>query len=342
MVDREEYAACCMDSDSSTSRANKRRLALLILLHRRPYKYAELVAALDKDGLFLYDHASEDAVIAQRQQFQIRSDLRVLRKLSCDIRCERRSGNYIWHNSPFGLSLNSEQLKTFATLLNTFNETKMIHADEIRALLTFFIEQLPEEQQKQLKQHRFPFSIDLHETSDYRNADAHNVQHIEMALERSQQLKFIYRSLREGKELTHVVEPQSFGFERGHVYLNGWSLEFGKLLHFRLDSILPGSAEMLPTRVAKSRPSPISYVLRYQLRPAIARNGVSQHFADQEVDVYPDGSAMVTARITNLFDARRTLLSYGENCTVLEPPELVEQLRVVTVEFSKKYLTRAE
>lgn len=328
-----------MDRDSAIWLANKRRLALLILLHRRPYGYDELIAALDKDDLFSCDHVNDAVVVARQQRYQFRSDLQVLRKLSCDIRCDRGSGRYIWHNSPFGLALNQEQLKTFATLLNTFNETKMIHADEMQALLTFFIEQLPQEQQKQLKQRRFPFSIDLHETTDYRDADAHNLRHIEMAIERSQQLKFVYRSLRKGEEHTHVIEAQPLVHERGHVYLTGWSPEFGKSLRFRLDSIVTGSAEMLPTRIARSRPAPVSYVLRYQLAPVIARNGVSQHFADQQVEMHPDGSATVIARITDLFDARRTLLSYGENCTVLEPPDMVEQMCVVAVEFSKKYLT---
>ncbi len=71
----------------------------------------------------------------------------------------------------------------------------------------------------------------------------------------------------------------------------------------------------------------------------IARNSVSQHFPGQTVETHTDGSATVTARIPDLFEARRILLSYGENCTVLEPPELVEQMRVVAAEFSKIYLT---
>ena len=331
-----------MRSDSFTERANRRRLALLVLLHRRPHGYDELIAALDKDGLFSYDHASEAAVIARQQYYQFRNDIQALHRLSCDIRCDRRSRCYIWHNSPFGLALTQEQLTTFALLLNTFNDTMMIHADEIKALLSYFVEQLPPEQQKQLARHRYPFSIDLHETTDYHNADAHNIQRIELAIERSQQLKFAYRSLSEGKEHVHIVEPQPLVFERGHVYLNGWSPEYGKTLRFRLDYILPGSAEVLPTRIAKSRPSPVSYVLRYQLSPVIARNGVSQHFADQHVDLHADGSATVTARITDLFDARRILLSYGENCTVLEPPRLVKQMRTVAADFSKKYLTPEE
>src|SRR5712692_5799257 len=146
-----------MRSDSSTKRANKRRLALLVLLHRRPYGYDELIAALNRDDLFSYDHASEAAVIARLQRFQFRNDVQALRKLSCDIRCDRRSGCYIWHNSPFGLALTQEQLTTFALLLNTFNETMILHADEIKALLSFFVDQLPQEQQKQLAGHRYPF-----------------------------------------------------------------------------------------------------------------------------------------------------------------------------------------
>jgi len=189
---------------------------------------------------------------------------------------------------------------------------------------------------------RIGISIDLHETTDYHTADAHNIQRIELAIERSQQLKFAYRSLREGKEHVHVIEPQPLVFERGHVYLNGWSPEYGKTLRFRLDYILPGSADVLPTRIAQSRPSPVSYVLRYQLSAVIARNSVSRHFSDQVVESHPDGSATVTARITDLFDARRILLSYGENCTVLEPPALVEQMRKVAADFSKKYLTPGE
>jgi predicted DNA-binding transcriptional regulator YafY len=331
-----------MRSDTSTERANRRRLALLALLHRLPYSYDELVAALDRDKLFSYDRASDAADSAQKQRYQFRNDVQVLRKLSCDIHFDRFSKCYSWRNSPFGLNLTQEQLTTFALLLNTFNETMMLHADEIKALLSFFVERLPQEQQKQLARHRYPFSIDLHETTDYHNADAHNIKRIELAIERSQQLKFTYRSLREGKEHMHVIEPQPLVFERGHVYLNGWSPEYGKPLRFRLDYILPGSADMLPNSIANSRPSPISYVLCYQLSPVIARNGVSHHFTGQQVDSHSDGSATVTAPITDLFNARRILLSYGENCTVLEPPALVEQMRKVAADFSKKYLTPDE
>src|ERR1700692_3513341 len=101
-----------MRSDTSTERANRRRLALLALLHRRPYSYAELMDTLDRDGLFSYDRANDAAVIARLQRYQFRNDIQALHQLCCDIRFDYGSGCYIWHNSPFGLALTQEQLTT--------------------------------------------------------------------------------------------------------------------------------------------------------------------------------------------------------------------------------------
>jgi predicted DNA-binding transcriptional regulator YafY len=330
-----------MRTDTPTERANRRRLALLVLLHHHPRRYSELIAALDRDTLFSYDRASDAAVIARQQHYQFRNDIQALRLLSCDICCDRRTGCYSWENSPFGLSLNQEQLATFVLLLNTFNETTILHARDIQALLSFLVERLPVEQQKVIANQRAAFSIDLHETTDYRDADPLTIKPIEQAIARKQQLRFTYCSPRTGQERRHAIEPEPLVFEHGHVYLYGWSLDREKRLQFRLDYIVPGSAEVLHNTIARSRPAPISYTLKYQLSPTIARNSVSQHFPGQQVETHPDGSATVTAQITDLFEARRTLLGYGENCTVLEPPALVQQLRAVALDF-QKYLTPDE
>jgi predicted DNA-binding transcriptional regulator YafY len=265
-----------------------------------------------------------------------------LHLLGCELSFDRKTGCYCWRNSPFGLSLDQSQLATFAVLLNTFADSTVLHANEIQALLTFLKGRLPLEQQKVLDSQRRPFSIDLHETTDYRNADPQTVERIETAIRNRQQLAFRYRSPREGKERRHVIEPRPLVFERGHVYLYGWSIDHQKELRFRLDYILSGSAEVRPITIMPSRPSPITYTLKYWLSPVIARNSVSEHFPGQTVQTHPDGSATVSARIADLFEARRILLSYGENCTVLEPAELVEQMRTVAVNFSRTYLTTVE
>jgi predicted DNA-binding transcriptional regulator YafY len=327
-----------MKQDTRAERAARRRFRALALLHIGPHTSGELMAVLQKEGLFVAER--EEPADAHQCLYQFRRDIDALRKLGCEIRFDRVSHCYSWHNSPFRLSLNSSQLSAFALLLDTFAESAMLHAADIQALLADLSGRLPPEQQKTVNTLRRAFGIDLHETTDYSDADPQTVQRIERAIEQGQRLAFRYRSPREGKEVRHVIEPRPLVFERGHVYLKGWSLEYQKELRFRLDYVLAGSAEVLPITSAPKRPAPISYRLRYELSAVIARNSVSQHFEGQEVERNEDGSVTITARTTDLFEACRTLISYREHCTVLEPPELVDQMRAVSENLYKKYHSR--
>ena len=331
-----------MRGTTRSERAARRRFAILVMLHNRPHAYHEIISRLDQQKLFDYDRSAEPATIARQQQYQFRHDLAALRQMGCQIEFERNSKSYTWHNSPFGLNLSTAQLSTFALLCDTFEEATILHADEIQNLLTYFVGLLSNDQQKELTNLRRPFSIDLHETTDYRNADAATIARIEMAIQRRQQLEFSHRTSRDGQERRHVIEPRPLVFERGHVYLYGWSIDWNKELRFRLDYIIPGSAEVLHTSIAPNRPTRASKQLRYRLNAVIARNSVSLHFPGQAVETHLDGSATVTAQVTDLFEARRVLLSYGKNCTVLEPPELVAEMRDHVNELYRIYHTLDE
>ena len=328
-----------MRRDSRTEQAFRRRFAILILLHAGPCTFEMIITSLVKDGFFFHDHALNKVKTAQLQKYQLEQDIEALRVSNCDIRYERKNKWYRWHNSPFGLSLDQAQLTTFATLFDTFAHTTMLHADDINALLSYLLERLPIAQQQWLAGRRRAFSIDLHETTDYSNADPLTIKRIEQAIQQGQQLEFSHRRSHDGQVHRHVIEPQPLVFEHGHVYLKGWSLDFGKELSFRLDYILSGTARVLPTPVARSRQTPRSYILRYQLSAEIARNSVSEHFEGQHVDRHEDGSATVTAQITDLFKALRTLISYREHCVVLDPPELVEQMRNSVTKLHEIYHT---
>jgi predicted DNA-binding transcriptional regulator YafY len=331
-----------MRSETHAERAAKRRFAILILLHNRPHTYNEIITILSQKQLLDFDRSANSAATSNQKKYTFRHDLTALRATDCQIAYERRSKSYIWRNSPFGLHLDTSQQATFALLCDTFEDATILHAGEIHNLLNYFESLFSSEQQKDLKNIRRPFSIDLHETTDYSNADPTNVARIEMAIQRGQQLEFDYRTARDGKIRRHVIEPRPLVFERGHVYLWGWSIDRGKELRFRLDYIVPGSVIILPTSIQLNRPAGITKQLRYQLSPVIARNSVSQYFPGQVVESHPDGSATVTAQITDLFQARRILLSYGKNCTVLEPPELVAEIRDHVIELYKIYHTLAE
>jgi predicted DNA-binding transcriptional regulator YafY len=330
-----------MKPDTSSERAFRRRLALLSLLHTRPRPYSELMAALDQQQLLDYDRFANTEVIAQQQKEQFRRDCKALRAAGCKLKHNRPTDCYVWHNSPFGLGLSASQLAALALLRHTFTETTILHSAEVQDLLNHLTAQLPPEQRQILAALRQPFSINLRETTDYRQADPATVSEIEKAIRNGQQLEFRYIPPRDGKERQHCIEPRPLVFEQGHVYLKGWSVTWDKEMPFRLDKIVPGSARMLPTRIAAIRPAGVTYQLRYWLSPVIARQGVSQHFTDQQVECHPDGSATVTATLCSneLFEARRRLLSYGQHCRVLEPPELVAQLREIATTLYQFYCT---
>jgi predicted DNA-binding transcriptional regulator YafY len=331
-----------MKRDTRAERAAKRRFALLTLLHLRPRQQSDIVAALNQANLFDEDRCTDPASTARQQRFQLRHDRHALRLMGCEIAYDRHSKYYTWRNSPFGLRLDQAQLSTFAMLLDTFADSTILHANDIQTLLNYLVSLLPADQQKALGTGRRSFSIDLHETTDYRLADPDTIKKIELSILRGRQLEFVHKTPRDGKERRHIIEPRPLVFEHGHVYLSGWSLDWNKDMRFRLDYIVPGSAQVLPVSVSPGRPRAVTKLLRYRLSPVIARNKVSEHFPGQVVETHADGSATITAHITDLFDARRILLSYGLHCVVLEPPELVAEMRTIVSELYKIYCTQSE
>ncbi|NJM08353.1 WYL domain-containing protein, partial [Candidatus Gracilibacteria bacterium] len=55
------------------------------------------------------------------------------------------------------------------------------------------------------------------------------------------------------------------------------------------------------------------------------------------ITYHDDGSATVTATVTNLWQARQILLRYGDACCVQEPPELVALLRKTALGLTAIY-----
>lgn len=327
-----------MRKNTQHGRATQRRSALLALLHKGPQRSDELLAALDREDLFLCDHAADPEVIARQQLYQFRRDLQALR-LHYQITFDKRNECYELLETPFGVAFDPKQQAAFALVLHTFQALTIPHADDVQELFAFLLSRLPEEQQQAIIEQRRAITIEILEKNDFSKIDVATLNEIEKAILRGQQLEFTYRSPSKGKDVRHVIEPQPLKQKDGHIYLRGWSIAYQKELPFRLDYVVEGTARMLCTRIAPNRPAPRTYLLRYHLTPSIARNGVSQQFAGQHAEKHPDGSATVTAQVSDLFETRQILLRYGENCTVESPPELLEKLKAAADHFARMYLT---
>jgi predicted DNA-binding transcriptional regulator YafY len=331
-----------MRRGTRSEQALRRRLLILTHLHSRPHRYEEIQAVLT-DGGFADPMEADNPAAAKRRRGEWHEDLKALRAVGYTINGDRRTGLYTWTDSPFGLALNDGQLLAFGILLDTFANTTMLHHAEIQDLLSTLLVRLPADQQVALASKRRPYQVNLRETTDYRNADPATVAKIERAIKDGQQLEVRYCSAKEGVERTHTVEPRPLIYKDGHVYLPVYNLVLGKELELRLDGIVPGSARVLPKRAQRSRPPGRTYTLRYRLSPVIARRRpISENFPGQQVEYHADGSATVTAQISDLFTARRKLLAYGENCRVLSPTELIADLRATIATLHQQYSSTEE
>ena len=86
------------------------------------------------------------------------------------------------------------------------------------------------------------------------------------------------------------------------------------------------------------RVQPPSYALHYRLLPDVARRrDVTSLFPGSQITYHDDGTADVTATITNLWQTRQALLRYGAGCVVVDPPELVDMFRATIRGFADLY-----
>jgi len=146
---------------------------------------------LNADGLLELAYDKTQFSSARELPRALQRDIAALRQLKYVIEHQPDYGGYALYQSPFGLSLSDEQLVTFATLQTSFRDSHTIHAHDISILLSHLAALLPAAQRQKLN--RPPtFTLNLHETTDYRNADGHNLSQIEQAIRLGRQLEFLY------------------------------------------------------------------------------------------------------------------------------------------------------
>jgi predicted DNA-binding transcriptional regulator YafY len=309
-----------------------RSLALLRCLQRGAADRVTLMAAVqDALGDAAYPHGASDA---GRRAFE--EDIRRLREVGVDLRFERAARVYtlVSYGEFSPVALGEAELDTVAFLLETFGPAAP-DGGRVQQLLGTVADWLPSEQQRSLTARRQRLQLDLRRRDDSQ-IDPQIEQAIDRAVREGRLFRFAYRSPSRTDDLlpVHTVEPWGKLFDpgRGHFYLDGYWLEsvspHGRFKHqkwqkFRLDSMVAGQIEVLPTKRSPTPPPRPRHPLAYLLSPQIARYGrVTRHFDNMQVhETNAEGWVRVTATTTDLFQATRLLLTYGPNCKVIGGPE---------------------
>lgn len=321
----------------------RRRLILVRRLLRGPATVTELIrAAEDEQGPDAYPPAAQIAV---------RHDLQSLRdEFGCIITYSRAQGVYLLEE--LGdlalLDLPDDGLEALSFLDATFPDSAPIGSyDRVRLLISRIFALLPASRRALLgRQFVLP---KVHWTAEYdESIDSATMTTVQQALSLRRQLSFDYRSNydEDGQPRLYQVAPYLLYFRDGHTYLDTTVMRappaFPQLhlraTQFRLDRIVPRSARMLAEPNPDERPPQPTFQLVYELDAAVARNrDVARWFPDTEITYRDDGSALVSAKVTNLWQARQILMRYIEHCQVLEPPELVAMMRHTAARLAKRY-----
>jgi len=301
-----------------------RRLFLVRRLIRGPASAAKLISEAR--------WSLGDEIWPPEETAALRHDLAALRnEFDCVI--SRGAGNVYTLNSPGRLALldlPDAELEAMAFLAAAFAEGAMPNAPQVAALLERLRGLMPEDRRRHLaRSSARPRLVRPVVTS---RASEEVTAKLKGAVGR-QQIEFEYRSpyAPAGETERHRVSPYDLIHRDGQTYLEGYCHEcsvprlVSRYIFYRLDRIVDKSLKVLPAALPPGPMPRTSYGLRYRLSAHVAgQEDIRLWFPDSRVESCEDGSVVVSARITDLWQARQILLGYREHCRVLEPPELID------------------
>lgn len=321
----------------------RRRLLLIRLLLRGPLTGADLIAGVQAE---LGDEGYPDAAASA-----LKHDFDALKsEYGCQIRYRRNFQHY--QLDDLGdlalLDLPDQCMEALAFLEASFPAGAALpeHA-YIRELLERVTALLPANRRDMASRQGAAIRLQLPDSPSER-INATTLATIRRAVNRRQELQFEYLGSFDGATpRRHRVAPYLVFFRpEGHAYLDATVLEVApagseiihSAIHYRLDRIVPGSARVLPSMLPPQRIAAPSYALRYRLLPVVARRrDIAVYFPNTQIEYQDDGSAIVCAKVTNLWQTRQVLLRYGTACEVLEPTELIELFRKTAAGLGEIY-----
>lgn len=309
----------------------RRRLLLVRLLLRSPSSAEELIESIQTElGANGYPANAAAA---------LKHDLDSLKgEYDCRIVYQRDQGRYMIVDLGELALLNPapQAMEALATLDANYppGSANPAHA-HVRSLLDHVIQMLPNRMQTQVRERR---GTRRSRTPTGGRIDTNVLATIRRAIDERHELAFRYWSTFDQEApRRHRVAPYGIFFRsNGLGYLDATLLEVqptgveqeNAALDYQLDRIVPGTVQILAAELPAERPQPRVFTLRYWLHPNVARyRDVAAYFPNTRIEYGDDGSALVSATVSDLIAAHNVLLRYGDNCRVIDPPEMIALLR---------------
>ncbi len=319
-----------------------RVLAILRRLMEGPASSEQLIqSVLQTVGADAYSSASS----ARKSAFK-HDRTHLKNRLGVDFLYLNESNTYILNDAgPYGrVSLSPEMLRAL-TLLSRQYDNAVGEQAGVRDLVQQIIGWLPPEARTRIEDASEQVSLDFEQDVDRSVIPPRVRETVERALNQHRKLAFNYLSPRreDRQPVYHELAPYQLRFQDGHWYLRGYDLNNAlggeaSFLRFRLSYLLDDERlRVSPTMVETRHRQPPRFPVHYLLLPDIGRGEISHRFPETQVTRKADGSAEVHAVTDDVWEAARTLLSYGDGCIVLGGLDLRREMERWVKGMAKNY-----
>lgn len=177
------------------------------------------------------------------------------------------------------------------------------------------------------------------------------IDQIMIGIEDHRVVEITYQSLKATEAVSYEIHPYGMTYHRGALYLIGWSAERGEIRHWKVNRIERAEVTQKKFRLPEDFcldkhlagsfgifQGDGDYQVRVRFSPEVARY-VSEARWHHSQQLFPqrDGSVIAEFNLESLEEIARWVLSFGKHARVLDPPELIEQIRQELMEMNKHY-----
>ncbi len=284
-----------------------RSLILLGLLVDKPRSLSEIREEFIKYNI-MEDYHSDDI---------LRIDLNTLRTFGCEIsRADKRTNNkFVLTKHPFTCNIATEELHILKRAFNRIKQNL-----DLKALLQFdalFTKLADNIFDKELKEELLGISPLKHYNLDI-------IKELQEDCKSNKIIKFIYKSPTSDKETEKNIQGNDIIMKNDKIYIQGFDINFQKAVSLNVDRI--------KSIISKKDNDNNNIVEKITVKFKLKKFNV-QGLDDNEniINGTPNDGYLIEGKYHNEFLAYQRILSFGSDCTVLEPEnfkqEIIEKLK---------------
>ena len=196
------------------------------------------------------------------------------------------------------------------------------------------------------------FHITRFGTGDYSNY-SEIIDTLMMAIEDRKVVTLAYQSQQTTEPAERDVHPYQLIYHLGNLYLVAWAVEHGEFRNYKVDRISNAQVDLksLPFvpvpfeldqylvgsfGIYRGKRKPTKVQVLFQ--PSVVRYVEEKHWHESErLTRQPDGTLLAEFVLTSFGEVKSWVLGFGPQARVLEPAELIQQIRDDLAKTAERY-----